>query len=53
MPVEETRLRSLGQKDPPEEEMATHSKILAWKIVGTEEPAGCSPWGHKELDMSE
>ena len=29
---------SLGQEDPLDEEMATHSSILAWKIPGTEEP---------------
>ena len=34
----ETRIWSLGQKDPLEEEMATHSCILAWKILWTEEP---------------
>jgi len=33
-----------------EEEMATHSSILAWRIPWTEEPG--SPWGHKELDMT-
>ena len=32
------RVRSLGQEDPLEEEMATHSKILAWRIPWTEEP---------------
>ena len=31
---------SLGQEDPLEEEMATHSSILAWKISWTEEPDG-------------
>ena len=33
--------------------MATHSGILSWKIPGTEEPVGYSPWGHKELDTTE
>ena len=33
----ETRVRSLGQKDPLEKEMATHSSTLAWKILWTEE----------------
>ena len=33
--------------------MATHSSILAWKIPWTEEPAGYSPWGHKESDTAE
>ena len=45
---------SLGQEDPLEEDMATHSSILAWRIQWTEEPGGLySPWGHKELDMTE
>ena len=32
------QVQSLGQKDPLEEEMATHSSILAWKVPQTEEP---------------
>ena len=36
-----------------EEGMATHSSILTWSIPWTEEPAGYSPWGHKESDTSE
>ena len=36
----ETWVRSLGQEDPLEKEMATHSSILAWRIPGTEEPGG-------------
>ena len=45
---------SLGQDDPLEEDMATHSSILAWTIPWTEEPGGLySPWGHKESDMTE
>ena len=43
--MEETRVWSLGQKDPLEKEMATHSSILAWKIPGTEEPAGLLSMG--------
>ena len=38
--VQETRVRSLGQEDPLEKEMATHSSILAWKIPWMEEPGG-------------
>ena len=34
----ETRVQSLGQEDPLEKEMATHSSILAWKIPWTEDP---------------
>ena len=36
--IQETRVLSLGQEDPLEEEMATHSSILAWKIPWTKEP---------------
>ena len=35
--VQETQVRSLGQEDPLEKEMANHSSILAWKIPWTEE----------------
>ena len=38
--VLETWVRSLGQEDPLEKEMATHSSILAWRIPWTEEPGG-------------
>ena len=48
---QETRVPSLGQEDPLEEEMATHSSILAWKIPWT--VVGYSPWGHKESDSTE
>ena len=34
----ETRVRSLGQEDPLEKEMATHSSTIAWKIPWTDEP---------------
>ena len=36
--TQETRVRSLGQEDPLEEEMPTHSSILAWEIPWTGEP---------------
>ena len=36
--LQETQVRSLGQEDPLEEGMATHSSILAWRILWTEEP---------------
>ena len=52
--MQETQVQYLGQKDTLEKEMATHSSILAWRIPWTEEfLAGYSPWGHKELDMTE
>ena len=38
--VQETWVRSLGQEDPLEEDMVTHSRILAWRIPWTEEPGG-------------
>ena len=38
--MQETWVRSLGQEDPLEKEMVTHSRILAWKIPWTEEPGG-------------
>ena len=38
--VQETWVSSLGQEDPLEKGMATHSSILAWKIPGPEEPGG-------------
>ena len=49
----ETWVRSLGQEDPLDWEMATHSNILAWEIPCTEEPGVHSPWGCTELDMTE
>ena len=50
--TQETRVWSLGQEDPLEEGMVTHSTILAWEIRRTEEP-GYSPRGHKELDKTD
>ena len=50
--MQETLVQSLGQEDPLEKEMATHSSMLAWGIPWTEELVGCSPWGCKELDMT-
>ena len=38
--IQETRVQSLGQEDPLEKGMATHSSILAWRIPWTEEPGG-------------
>ena len=38
--IQETWVPSLGQDDPLETEMATHSSILAWRIPWTEEPGG-------------
>ena len=44
-------VQSLGQEDPLEMEMATHSSILAWEIPSTEEPGGLQSMGLQELDM--
>ena len=41
----ETQVRSLGREDPLEEEMATHSSILAWRIRWIEEPGGLQSIG--------
>ena len=41
--MQETQVRSLGQEDPLEEEMAPHSSILAWRIPWKEEPGGLQP----------
>ena len=38
--MQEVRIQSLGQEDPLEKGMATHSSILAWRIPWTEEPGG-------------
>ena len=43
--MQETQVRSLSQEDPLEEEMATHSSILAWEIPWTEEPGGLQSMG--------
>jgi len=52
--MQETRVQSLGQEDPLEKGMATHSSNLAWRIPWTEEPGRLfSSWGHKELNTSE
>ena len=43
---------TLGQEDPLENGMATHSSTFAWEISWTEEPGGLHPWGCKESDMT-
>ena len=43
--MQETWVLSLGQEDPLEEEMATHSSILVWRIPWTEEPGGLQSMG--------
>ena len=43
--IQETQVQSLGQEDPLEEGMATHSSILAWRMSWTEEPGGLQSLG--------
>ena len=43
--MQETCVRSLGQEEPLEKEMATHSSILAWRIPWSEKPGGLQSMG--------
>ena len=45
--VQETQIWSLGQEDPLEKEMATHSSTLAWETHRKRSLEGYSPWDHK------
>ena len=45
----ETQVRSLGQEDPLEKEMATHSSTLAWKMPWTEEPGRLQSMGSQRV----
>ena len=46
---ERLQVWSLGQEDPPEEGMATHSSILAWRIPWTEDPGGLQSIGSQKV----
>ena len=48
LPMQKMQVQSLGQEDPLEEEMATHSSILAWEIPWTEEPGGLQSMGSQK-----
>ena len=48
LPIQEIQVQSLGQEDLLEEEMATHSSILAWKTPRTEEPGGLQSMGSQK-----
>ena len=50
--MQETRVRFLGQEDPLEEEMATHSSILTGDAYGQRSLADYGPHGHQESDMT-
>ena len=47
--MQETQVRSLGGEDPLENEMATHSSILAWRITWTEKPGGLQSIGSQRV----
>ena len=47
--MQETQVRSLGQEDSLEKEMATHSSILAWRIPWTEQPGGLQSMGSQRV----
>ena len=49
LPMQEAWVQSLGGEDPLEEEMATHSSILAWRIPWTEEPGGRQSMGSQRV----
>ena len=51
--MQETQVRFLGQEDPLEKEMATHSSIIAWKIPWADEPGGLQFTGLQEADTTE
>ena len=48
--MQETWAPSLGQEDPLEEEMATNTSILAWRIPGTGEPGGLPSMGSHRVE---
>ena len=50
--MQEMQISSLGGEDPLEKEMATHSSILAWEILWTEEPGGLPPMELKRVDTT-
>ena len=47
--MQETQVQPLGQEDPLEKEMATHSSIFAWKTPRTEEPGGLQSMGSQRV----
>ena len=51
--MQDTQVQTLGQEDPLEKGMATHSSILAWRIPWSEKPGRLCLWGHKESDTTE
>ena len=50
--MQENQIWSLGQEDPPEKEMVTHSNIFAWEIPWTGSLVGYGLWSHKRVTVS-
>ena len=50
--MQEIQVQFLGQEDPMEKEMATHSSILAWRIPWTEKPSRLQSMGSQESNMT-
>ena len=48
--VQETRVRSLGQEDPLEKKMATHSSVYVWKVPWVEEPGRLQSMGSQRVE---
>ena len=51
--MRETQVRSLGGEDPLEEDLATHSSVLVWRVPWTEEPGGLQSVGLQSRDTTE
>ena len=49
--VQETQVQALDREDPLEEEMATHTSIVAWSIPWTEEPGGLQSMGSQKRQI--
>ena len=47
--MQDMKVKSLGQEDPPEEDMITHCSILAWEISSIEEPRGLQSMGSQRV----
>ena len=50
--MQETQVQSLGRENPLEKGMATHSRILAWRILWAEEPGGLQSMGLQRVEQS-
>ena len=50
--MQETPIQSLGQEDPLEKGMETHTSILAWKTLWTEEPGGLQSMGSQRVSCN-